>query len=198
MYIVISGVHGIGKTTIAREIARALSARFLTESIDEALPPPPLGKTDHALGAQLWMSRQMILKERQMTDPNGVYVADRGWADVHAYSRVVLPRDEQDLFFSIADVLPKRTPDIHLIVHAPIAIVLERIAARSRSTSAAWNESDRAYLVQLDQEFRAFYNAFHDLRPIHLVDASGTIAENVDRALQVIRSHNVPARTAVS
>ena len=187
MYIVLSGVHGIGKTTLAREVAKRLNAVFITESLDEAIPPPPLGKSSESIKAQLWFMRQMLLKEAQIQDPQKTYVCDRGWMDVYAYSNVVLTEHERSLLSSIMDHLPKRLPDIQLIVDAPISVVEARITRRNRQNADNWNEHDRMYIRRIIGEFRNYHQSFKDLRPIHLLDASGTVSENVDRALALLQ-----------
>jgi deoxyadenosine/deoxycytidine kinase len=189
MYIVISGVHGIGKTTLARKLAEKLGAELLTESIDEAILPPVLGAGGDPLKAELWFVRQMILKEAQMKDTTKIYVADRGWADIYAYANVVLDEHARNLFRSVMDHMPKRLPDVHLIVHAPKDIVIERIQRRGRSTLAAWNELDDAYLGGVLNEFLAYHEAFKDLRPLYLVDVSGSVEENLDCAFRAVRPH---------
>ena len=160
MYIVLSGVHGIGKTTIARELARHLDGVLLSEVIDDIVPPPVLGKSAEALKTQLWFVRQMILKEAQMADPRAVYISDRGWSDIIAYSNVLLDRHARELFRSLFDRLPKRLPDVHIIIHAPIEVVVERIAKRNRSTLGEWSELDREYLNSLSEEFLSYHDAY--------------------------------------
>ncbi|MDO8521540.1 MAG: AAA family ATPase [bacterium] len=195
MYIVFSGVHGIGKTTIARELARRLGGVFLTEAIDDAIPPPVLGgKNTDGLKTQLWFVRQMILKEAQMTDTKVTYVLDRGWSDITAYSNVILDEHARNLFRSIFDHLPKRSPDVQIIVHAPIETVIERIAKRNRATLAEWNELDREYLQSLSDEFLSYHNAYKDLRSIYRLDATGTLEENCDAAFELLRPHLTGAR----
>jgi deoxyadenosine/deoxycytidine kinase len=189
MYIVISGVHGIGKTTIARELATRLGGVFLTESIDEAIAPPSLGKSSDPLKAELWFVRQMILKEAQMTDPKALYVADRGWSDIMAYANVVLDEHARNLFRSIFDHLPKRYPDVQLIVHAPLEVVEERIRGRGRDVMSDWNELDREYVENISKEFLAYHKSYKDLRSVYLLDASGTVAENCATALELLRPH---------
>jgi deoxyadenosine/deoxycytidine kinase len=189
MYIVISGVHGIGKTTLARKLAEKLGADLLTESIDEAILPPTLGAGGDPLKAELWFVRQMILKEAQMKDKTKTYVADRGWADIHAYANVVLDEHTRNLFRSVLDHMPKRLPDVHLIVHAPKEIVVDRIRQRGRGTLAAWKELDEDYIEGVINEFLAYHEAFKDLRPLHLIDASGSIEQNLNRAFEAIKPY---------
>lgn len=196
MYIVISGVHGIGKTTIARELARKLDGVCLSEVVDEAIPPPKLGPGTDALRTQLWFVRQMILKESQMTDTSAVYVADRGWSDIIAYSNVTLDEHARNIFRSVFDRLPKRLPDVQFVVNAPIEIVEERIMRRNRLALSEWNERDRPYMEALAKEFRSYHDAYKDLRPVYLLDATGSIEENCADALEMLVPH-LPKTAAV-
>lgn len=190
MYIVVSGVHGIGKTTIARELARRLGGVCLTETIDDAIPPPTLGgKNNDGLKTQLWFVRQMILKEAQMTDLDGVYVADRGWSDITCYANVILDEYSRNLFRSIFDRLPKRHPDVQIIVHAPMNVIVERIKRRNRDTVSEWNELEQEYLQNLTNEFLSYHNSYKNLRSIYLLDASGTLKENCDSAFKILKPH---------
>lgn len=189
MYIVLSGTHGIGKTTLAAMLAKRLNAVHLTEVIDDVLPPPQLGTDGDPLKAQLWFMRQMILKEAQMADRSKDYVVDRGWADIAAYANVILDDESRQLFHFLFDHVPKRLPDVHIIVHAPLPVVLERIAKRRRDNAANWNEFDREYLQKIISEFERYHRSYKDLRPVYLLDASGSVEENVEVALQYLKPH---------
>ena len=192
MYIVLSGTHGIGKTTLAKRLAEELDAVHLTESIDEAIPPPPLGMNGNALLSELWFVRQMILKEAQMKDAKKIYVSDRGWADISAYANVLLDEHARNIFRSVYDHLPKQLPDIHIIVDAPIDVVTSRIRARNRTTAGEWNEFDVDFLEKVMNEFTKFHTAYKDLRPVHLLDVSGSIEENLKGAVDLVRPHLNP------
>lgn len=189
MYIVVSGVHGIGKTTLARDIAAKLNAEYLTETIDESIPPPVLGPGGNVVLAELWMSRQTLMKESQIRSSSGIYVADRSWADIYTYSRALLAGNELAVLLHALDHLPKKTPDVHLIVHAPTETIRERILGRARTESRAWSEDDTEYIERVQNGFIDYHRAFSGLRPIHLVDAAGDRAENLDRAIGVLSAY---------
>ena len=187
MYIVLSGAHGIGKTTLAKKLADVLNAEFLTESIDESIPPPTLGTGgSDPLRAELWFVRQMLLKEAQMSDRKKIYVSDRGWADISAYANVILDEHARNLLRSVTDHLPRRMPDVHVIVDAPKETILARIKGRGRSAADGWNEFDEEYLGKIIGEFRAFHTAFKDLRPVHLVDVRGSVDDNLQQVLAAV------------
>lgn len=187
MYIVISGVHGIGKTTLARAVAEALDAEYLTEAVDDRIPPPVLGPGGNVPLAELWMARQTLLKESRIRDTGRIYVADRAWADIHSYMNVLCTPHEREILSSVMDHFPRRTPDVHIIVHAPTEVITERIRGRKRGRAGEWNEYDNEYVEKVQQAFLDYHDAFKDLRNIRLVDLSGTPEENVEATVAEIR-----------
>lgn len=74
-------------------------------------------------------------------------------------------------------------------MHAPIDVVIERIKGRGRDTAAEWSELDRTYLESLSNEFLSYHDAYKNLRSIYLLDASGTLEENCDSALELLKPH---------
>jgi deoxyadenosine/deoxycytidine kinase len=189
MYIVISGVHGIGKTTLARRVASELGGEFLPEVVDERIAPPVLGPGGNVILAELWMARQTMLKEASMRSTQKIYVADRAWADIRAYTEVLCTPHEREILFHALDQLPKRTPDVQLVVHAPMEVIMDRIYKRGRENLSQWNEHDEAYIANIQNAFLEYHNSFKDLRPIHLVDASGDIEANTRHALSALEPY---------
>jgi len=190
MYIVISGVHGAGKTTLAKEVARRLGGIYLTETVDELVAPPQFGpKSKERLASQLWHSRQVLLKEKKILDDMNKYICDRGWADIYVYSRAILNEKERDLFFSIIDFLPKKLPDLHFIVHVEPEVLKQRIASRQRDNLENWGEDDQEYTLKINEDFVKFANDFKDLRPVYLIDIGGSVEENVEKILDIIKKH---------
>lgn len=190
MYIVISGVHGAGKTTIAKELAKKIGGVYLTEAIDELIAPPQFGpKSKEKLASQFWHARQLLLKDQKMVDDSKKYVCDRGWADLYVYSRELLKDRDKDLFLSIIDHLPKRMPDIHFIVYASPEVLTERVESRNRDNINAWGEQDKKYAKKINDAFIKFAKDFGDLRPIHLIDIGGSIEESLVKMTDIINKN---------
>ena len=180
----------MGKSTLAREVAKRLSGVYLTESVDELIAPPRFGpNSPDKLAGQFWHARQVLLKEQQITDSQKHYICDRGWADIYAYSRSILPEKDRDLFFAIADHLPKKLPDVHIVAYATPEVLVDRISRRNRDNLEAWAEDDIDYALKINQAFLDFSTQFKDLRPVYPVDVGGTIEENVEKVVDIIKKH---------
>jgi len=190
MYVVVSGAHGIGKSTICELVARRIGGIYLTEAMDEIIPPPQFGpKSPEKFEGQLWHIRQLLIKEKQITDPSKIYIADRGWADIYVYTKVLLKPESRDILNSLIEVLPKKTPDLHIVLHADIDKIAERIKNRKRQNLVDWGEDDLEYLKKINQSFIDFYHAFRDLKRIYLVDISGTLEESVQKVIKIIQEN---------
>jgi deoxyadenosine/deoxycytidine kinase len=190
MYVVISGAHGIGKSTTAELVAKKLNGEYLTEALDEIVPPPQFGpKSKQKIEGQLWHIRQLLLKEKKIIDSNKFYIFDRGWADVYVYTKVLLNENQRDMLLSLIEAIPKRIPDLHIVVTANISQIKKRILERKRHNLYKWGENDLDYLKKINQEFVVFAKAFADLRPVYLVDISGTPEANADKIINIIKQH---------
>ncbi len=190
MYVVISGAHGIGKSTTAAMVAKKLNGEYLTESLDEIIPPPQFGpKSKEKILGQLWHIRQLILKESKMINKGKLYIADRGWADIYVYSKILLNDHAQNILLSLIEAMPKKIPDIHIVTTANISRIKDRILNRNRTALHKWGEDDLNYLKKINQGFIDFAKAFSDLRPVYLVDISGTPEENTKKVAKIIKDH---------
>jgi thymidylate kinase len=190
MYIVISGVHGVGKSTLAKEVAKKIGGVYLTESVEEFIPPPQFGpKSKEKLASQFWHTRQILLKEKKIVDDKVRYVCDRGWADVYTYGKAILGDTDRDLFFNICDYLPRKLPDLHFVVYTDEVTLEKRISKRKRDNLKSWGEDDLKYAEKINKGFIKFANDFKDLRPIFLIDVSGTVEENVKKVVDIIKDH---------
>ena len=190
MYIVISGVHGVGKSTLAKEVAKKIGGVYLTESIEECISPPQFGpKSKNKIAGQFWHTRQILLKEKKIVDDKVKYVCDRGWADVYTYCKVILDEADKDLFFNICDYLPKKLPDLHFVAYTDEETLKKRISKRKRDNLESWGEDDVKYAEKINKGFIKFANDFKDLRPIYLIDVSGTVEQNVKKVMDIIKEH---------
>ena len=76
-------------------------------------------------------------------------------------------------------------PDIEIILYAPDEVIMERIKKRNRE---GWGEEDFEYLKKVNALFKQYYEDFKTVRNIHLIDASGTLEENIDKIKDTISS----------
>ncbi|MCD6367946.1 MAG: deoxynucleoside kinase, partial [Candidatus Aenigmarchaeota archaeon] len=62
----------------------------------------------------------------------------------------------------------------------------KRIKERSRNNKQKWSEDNLEYLKKLNGEFYKYYHNFKDLKPVYLVDASGTVEETCEKIEKII------------
>ena len=139
-YIVIEGVIGAGKTTLAHKLARALDANLLLERPEENpfLPRFYRDPEGAAFSAQMTFLLQRAgqmeqLVQRQLFDDH--CVADFAFEKDRLFAEVTLGISDYALYRRVFDRLlsdfPK--PDRLIYLHAPTPILMDRIAMRGRT-----------------------------------------------------------------
>jgi len=190
MYIVIDGVHGIGKTTICKELSKKTEFKYIPEIRDKLLPPPMLGpNSSNILKSQLWFLRQAILKDQKIRSSSGIVISDRGPISVLLYSKHLLSDYDFEILKTLYNSLNLKEPDMEIILWAPEDIISKRIDGRARESKKEWSENDLNYLKKINSEFEEYYKGFKDINPIYLVDASGTIGETCKKIENIIRNN---------
>ena len=194
MYITISGAHGIGKTTLSELIARKNNWEYLPEAIDITLPPPKFGpKSDQKVAGQYWFMMQVIAKENKLRSMgmNSVVIVDRSWQDILIYSKTLLNETDYNIYKGIISELPKKIPDLQIILDADTSVIAERIKNRNRGNISEWGEDDIEYLDKIVTEYRKYYDDFKDILPVKKVDASGTLEQTYKKTKNVIEKYLV-------
>ncbi|MFH1285770.1 MAG: deoxynucleoside kinase [Candidatus Micrarchaeota archaeon] len=191
MYISISGVHGIGKSTLCRLLARRNGWQYSPEVLDTMIPPPRLGpKSPERLLGELWHMRQLILREEEIKKyNNSVLITDRWWHDLIIYGKSLLSEKEFRIFEDIITAVPKETPDLEIVLWATPEALVERIKNRRRTTMTKWGEDDEEYLNKVNEEFKKYYENFKEMRTIVLLEATGCVEDIYDSARKIIRTH---------
>lgn len=173
-YIAIEGPIGVGKSTLARRLARTLGAGELREAPEDnpflaAFYDNP---TANALAAQLSFllqrARQIdALRQADLFD--GGCVADFMFDKDPLFARLTLSGPElalyEDIYARLSWSAP--TPDCVIYLHAPVDVLLRRIAQRDR---AAERPLTKDYLAAVVAAYRDFFAGFDATRLI-CVDA---------------------------
>ncbi len=190
MYIVLDGVHGIGKTTLCKHFSKKKDFEYIPEIRDKTLPPPTLGPdSPEKLKSQLWFLRQLVLKDRKVKSSSGIVLSDRGPISVLVYSECLLNNYNFELVKTALSSLDIKDPDMEIILWAPEDVILERIKERDRSNKDKWSEEDLKHIKAVNSKFKSYYEGFKDVNPIYLVDASGTVSETVNKIENIIKSN---------
>lgn len=170
MKIAIVGAHGVGKTTLARELSKALNYSILPDTASEALKKGFTVNEDTPPENQLWILCKQIEYERALLDN---FVADKTLFDNIVYARQIF--EDPHLLTVIEDVV-KKLAEYDLYLYLPIEIPL---VADGRSI-------DPVFQKRIDDEYISLLNVldikFHEIR--------GTIPERISKALKIIYSQS--------
>lgn len=189
-YIAVEGCIGVGKTTLARNIARLFNYDMLLEQPEEN---PFLERfyrdpRSTALPTQLFFLFQRAnqlqsLRQDDMFAP--VRVADFLIEKDQLFARVTLDDDELNIYRQVYDklVINAPKPDLVIYLQAPLDVLLERI--RQRGISAEQHIS-ADYLKALNDAYTEFFH-FYDGAPLLIVNAKDlNLAKNRDHFKQLV------------
>ena len=171
MLIVIGGMIGLGKTTLAEYISEDLGANIYYESVDDnpILPlyysetPEEIQKSRYPFLLQLYFldSRFKTIKDASFHALNNYSVVDRSIYEDWYFAKINYKLNRMsDLEFSIYEKLlnnmmeeintvPKKAPDLMVYLDGSLETVLDRIKIRGRE-------------YELSPELVDYYKLLHD------------------------------------
>lgn len=198
MLIVIGGMIGLGKTTIAEYIADNLNANIYYESVDDnpILPlyytesPEEIQKNRYPFLLQLYFlnSRFKTIKDASLHATKGISVIDRSIYEDWYFAKTNYNLGRMtDLEFSIyekilnnmmeeLDTVPKKAPDLMVYLDGSLETVLERIKRRGREYELAPDLVDyyqvlhEGYGLWLQEHYRASEVLVIDTNNLNVVD----------------------------
>jgi deoxyadenosine/deoxycytidine kinase len=195
-YVAVEGVIGVGKTTLARRLARSLDAALLLEVVEEN---PFLARfyddpEAYSFQTQIFflLSRyrqQLELSQRDLFA--GSVVADYLFAKDQIFATINLSEEELALYRTIVPLLEARLakPELVVYLQATVDVLLDRIKRRGRPFE---REISREYLETLSEAYNHFFFHYEDT-PLLIVntnemDLVGS-EDHYDRLLGMIREH---------
>lgn len=190
-YIAVEGCIGVGKTTLARNIAQLFNYDMLLEQAEDN---PFLERfyrdpKSTALPTQLFFLFQranqlQALRQDDMFEP--VRVADFLIEKDQLFARTTLDDDELNIYRQVYDklVINAPRPDLVIYLQAPLDVLLDRI--RQRGISAEQHIS-ADYLKALSDAYTEFFH-FYDGAPLLIVNAKDlNLAQNRDHFKQLVQ-----------
>jgi deoxyguanosine kinase len=173
--IVIEGPIGVGKTSLARRLARSFGSELILEQADENpfLERFYRNPRAAALQAQLFF---LFQRTRQLEDIrqhdlfDTVRVADYLIEKDRLFARLTLDDEEYALYDQIYSRLAvdAPVPDLVIYLQAPVDILLERIERRGIRYE---QHMDRAYLEKLQEAYARFFHEYA-ASPLLIVNAA--------------------------
>jgi deoxyguanosine kinase len=174
-YLVVEGPIGVGKTSLARKLARTFHSELLLEGAEENpfLERFYRNPREAALPTQLYFlfqrARQIqALRQGDIFRP--VRVADFLIEKDRLFAGLTLDDEELKLYEQVYDQLTidAPTPDLVIYLQAPAAVLRDRIRARG---IAHEQMIDPEYLQRVVDAYARFFH-YYDAAPLLIVNAS--------------------------
>jgi deoxyadenosine/deoxycytidine kinase len=165
-YVAIEGVIGVGKTTLAKRLAKTLTASLVLEVVEENPFLARFYDDPDAFGFQtqifflLSRSRQQLeLAQRDMFSES--VVADYIFAKDQIFATINLAEEELALYRTIVPLLEARLvrPDLVVYLQATTDVLLERIKRRGRDFE---RDISREYLETLSEAYNHYFFHYDD------------------------------------
>lgn len=174
-YIAIEGPIGVGKTTLAKNLAKTFGYETLLECTGDNpfLERFYQNQAASALPTQLHFlfQRAKQLKELRQGDMfEPVRIADFLMEKDQLFAQVTLDDDEFRLYQQVYEqlTLDTATPDIVVFLQAPIETLLERIRKRG---NPAERHIDLNYLEALNEAYTKFFH-YYNRSPLLIVNST--------------------------
>ncbi|HEY8537884.1 MAG TPA: deoxynucleoside kinase [Steroidobacteraceae bacterium] len=183
-YIVVEGPIGVGKTSLARRLARSFGSELILEQAEENpfLERFYRNPRSAALQTQLFF---LFQRTRQLEDMrqhdlfDTVRVADYLIEKDRLFARLTLDEQEFALYQQIYDrlAIDMPVPDLVIYLQAPSNVLLERIARRGIRYE---QHIDREYLERLQEAYARFFHEYV-ASPLLIVNAAEADFVNNDQ-----------------
>jgi deoxyadenosine/deoxycytidine kinase len=174
-YIVIEGVIGAGKTSLARLLSESLGAKLNLEVVEEN---PFLPRFYENREAYAFVTQNFFLLSRyrqqmellQMDLFEGPLVADYLFAKDRIFANINLADDELRLYEHLASILEERIlrPDLVVYLQASTEVLMTRIRWRGRSYE---RDMDEDYIQTLNEAYNYFFFHYEDA-PLLIVNTN--------------------------
>ncbi|MBT3448372.1 MAG: deoxynucleoside kinase [Bacteroidetes Order II. Incertae sedis bacterium] len=174
-YIVIEGVIGAGKTTLARVLAEASNARLTLEQFDENpfLERFYSDRDRWAFQTQLSFLASRFRQQQNLGDRDLFHkhaISDYTFDKDRIFARLNLKGDELALYETMFNIMQPTTPVPDLIVYLQVSTdrLMSNIQRRGRTYE---KDMDRAYIESLGQAYNQYF--FHyNQSPLLIVNAT--------------------------
>ncbi len=200
-FIAVEGVIGVGKTTLARRLAKSLDAALVLEVVEENPFLPRFYDDPEAFAFQTQMffllsryRQQLELSQRDLFAES--VIADYIFAKDQIFATINLGEEELALYRSVVPLLEARLhrPDLVVYLQATTDVLLDRIKRRGRSFE---REISREYLETLADAYNHFFFHYTET-PLLIVNTNemnlAAHEEDYERLLATIAAHNAGTR----
>src|SRR5512138_3960392 len=173
--IVVEGPIGVGKTSLARRLARSFGSELILEQADENPFLERFYKNPRAAALQtqlffLFQRTRQLEDIRQHDLFDTVRVADYLLDKDKLFAQLTLDEEEFGLYEQVYTRLAvdAPVPDLVIYLQAPIDVLLERIERRGIRYE---QQIEREYLEKLQEAYARFFHDYHTA-PLLIVNAA--------------------------
>lgn len=172
LYIVIEGVIGVGKTTLARLLQPEYGARLMLEVFEENpfLASFYADRKRYAFQTQIFFLLSRYRQQGAIREYIGRFplLSDYLFAKDHLFARLNLTGDELATYETLYHTLAEHITPPHLVVYlrASVDTLMARIAARDRPYERGMA---RSYIEDLARAYDDFFATYTD-SPLLVVD----------------------------
>jgi deoxyguanosine kinase len=174
-YIAIEGPIGVGKTSLARALAKELNARLVLEGVEDN---PFLARfyedpDKYALPVQLYFLLTRYNQQRELAQQDlfaQATVADYLFGKDRIFAALNLAPDERALYDNVYRLLDAQRPrpDLVVYIRANVEVLIERLRKRNRDFE---RHISVQYLERVSSAFRDFF-FYYDETPLLVVDTT--------------------------
>jgi len=174
-YVVVEGPIGVGKTSLARRLAKSFGSELVLEQGDENPFLERFYRNPRAAAFQtqlyfLFQRARQIQELRQADLFERVRVADYLLDKDRLFARLTLDDEEFALYEQVYErlAIDAPVPDLVVYLQAPVDVLLDRIARRGIQYEQV---IEPRYLERLVESYSRFFLEY-DVAPVLMVNAS--------------------------
>ncbi|MBN1562600.1 MAG: deoxynucleoside kinase [Anaerolineae bacterium] len=171
-YIVIEGVIGVGKTTLARMFRGEMGAQLVLEVFEENpfLSDFYTDRSRYAFQTQIFFLLSRYHQQLQLAAIPRPLISDYMFDKDRLFAQVNLDGDELDTYYRVQEALAENicTPDLIVYLRADTETLLNRITARDRPYE---RNMEAAYIESLRVAYEQFFANYH-AAPVLTIDTN--------------------------
>jgi deoxyguanosine kinase len=177
MYIVVEGVIGVGKTTLARLLQPVFQSNLLLEVFEEN---PFLSNFYSDRSRYAFQTQIFFLLSRYHQQHTGIpeltaggknLIGDYTFEKDALFAAINLKGDELAMYYRVHEALAEKIqlPDLIVYLRADVELLMQRIAQRDRPYE---RNMERGYIAELADAYDDFYLRSPRSSPVMTVDVA--------------------------
>jgi len=195
-YIVIEGVIGVGKTSLAQMLSESLNMPAVLEEIDvgdvdrvkRILSNFYKDRARYAFQTEVFFLLNRYRQQQAVVKPvltADSLVSDYLFAKTRLFADMNLGGDERDLFDELFEALSRQVekPDLLVYLTASVDTLMARIFQRDRPYERSM---ERAYIARLAEVYEDFFEAYAETRVLRIDTENLDIVRDPEAQKRVI------------